>query len=222
MKKKIPLAVRNVLEDVAKQKGDLVTIEFEPDSIVTFWDSDKESNFYFEFIKIVKENGKSFYHIRYRPSSKEHLDEAFLKVGLSNFSEHFLKWKTLVEEINKPSSLFDDRFTTKYYNDLEPEFQIIDLDAEISPYSIQQQKRIVAFLDSAKESLNEQSDTIDKVEILRLIEETQNSITRSTKKEIITKIRKIVAYGFKIGLNVGEKLLIEFSTELAKKLLLGN
>ena len=119
--------------------------------------------------------------------------------------------------------MFDDNFEKIYYDDIGPNFGIIDNDAEINPFRIEQQKRIVAFLDKAEKVIREEKvgDKITKEETIKLIQETRNTITVSTKKKVINNIRRIIAKGFKFGLQVGEKLLIDFTTELAKKLLIG-
>ena len=118
--------------------------------------------------------------------------------------------------------MFDDNITQAYYDEIEPKFKIIDEDANYNPFSIEQQKRIVAFLNTAEKVLKDNPKQTSEIkESIELINETKNNINISTKTKVIKNIRKIVAKGFKIGLHVGEKLLIEFTTELTKKLLIG-
>ena len=223
MKKLIPLAIRKALEEIASKSPDLYSVEFPPDSIVKFQDTDSKTDFHFAVIKMQKRNGKTAYLTTYVPCSTEHLDPTTLSLPVASIKQHFEKWLSLLEELNKPSPLFDDNFSQKYYEDLEPHFNIIDEDASTHPYSVDQQKRIVAFLDSAKSVLEQTDDNdLDTKETLELVEETKNNISKSTKHEVVIKIRKIIAKGFKLGLQIGEKLLIEFTTELSKKLLMGN
>ena len=59
------------------------------------------------------------------------------------------------------------------------------------------------------------------VETLSLIEIAKKSLSKSTKGEVVKSIRKIISKAFKISLQIGEKLLINFTTELAKKLIEG-
>lgn len=223
MKKKIPLAVRKALEEIAEKAPELYNIEFPENSIVRFQDIDNSTGFHFDVINLEKKNGKTTYLTEYRPCSNEHMDRTVLNLPVASIKPHFEKWLKLLEELNKHSLLFDDNFSQKYFDDLEPNFTIIDEDSLTHPYSIDQQLRIVAFLDSAK-SILEQTDNLDSdtVETLKLVDETKNELSKSTKSQVVFKIRKIIAKGFKVGLQVGEKLLIEFTTELSKKLILGN
>ncbi|WGH76509.1 hypothetical protein P8625_04950 [Tenacibaculum tangerinum] len=225
MKKKIPIGSRKILDQVSSGNNGLFEAEFTEDCVIRFKDSDSESDFFFEIQKINAAQGNNIvsYTIRYKPSNEETLSPHHTSVNLSNFRGHFDKWKKLLIEANKESPLFDDVFTQSYYDELEPKFEILDEDAEIKPYSIEQQQRIVEFLDKAQKILNRQKRKNDPEikEASELIKETKANISKSTKKKVVKNIRKIIAKGFKAGLEIGQKLLIEFTTELAKKLIMG-
>ena len=76
---------------------------------------------------------------------------------------------------------------------------------------------------------NEKINTAQKA-----VEKTKTAPTEAAKKVEVPKkgpeklapsiedIRKVFAKIFKIGLEIGEKLLIDFSTEFAKKMIIGN
>jgi hypothetical protein len=221
MKNKIPIGLRKVIDEVYRENENLFKLEFNENSIAKFIDSDDESDFFFEIKTINAENGNRdvTYSIQYKPYNEETLAPRSLNVTLKSFKEFFLKWKSLLIESNNVSPLFDDNFTQTYYDEIEPQFEILDKDAEYKPYSILQQKRIIEFLDKAEEILKEQKNNSDTEKTIELIENTKSIISKSTKKEVVKNIRKIIAKGFKVGLKIGEKLLIEFTTELAKKLI---
>lgn len=226
MKKKIPIGLRKILDQVSSGNEGLFEAEFSDDCVIKFKDSDSESDFFFEIAKINPaqgNNNKVSYTIKYKPYNEETLSPHQTAVTLSNFRDYFNKWKNLLIEANKESPLFDDVFTQSYYDELEPKFEILDEDAEIKPYSIEQQQRIVEFLDKAQKILNRQKkkDEPEIKEASELIKETKANISKSTKKKVVKNIRKIIAKGFKAGLEIGQKLLIEFTTELAKKLIMG-
>lgn len=224
MKKKIPLGLRKILDEVNSQIDNLFSVGFADDYIVKFNDKDSSSDFFFEVTKInPPANNATSYAIKYKPYNEETLEVRTANVTLANFKNHFLIWKKLLIESNLESPLFDDTITQSYYDELEPQFEIIDEDANYKTFTIFQQKRIVIFLDVTNQIIEEQNnDTVDKNVIIKLIEETKNSISRTTKKEVLQKLRKIISLGFKMGLQVGEKLLIEFTTELTKKLIMNN
>tara|TARA_R110001583_G_C5479768_1_gene393683 strand:+ start:22 stop:696 length:675 start_codon:yes stop_codon:yes gene_type:complete len=223
MKNKIPIGLRKIIDEVYRENENLFKLEFNQNSIAKFLDSDSESDFFFEIKKINTENVNRniTYTVEYKPYNEETLTPRTVSVTLANFKEFFLKWKSLLIESNKVSPLFDDHFTQTYYDEIEPQFEILDDDAEYKPFTIQQQKRIIEFLDRAEGILKEQKDNLDAKNTIELLENTKSTITKSTKKEVIKNIRKIIAKGFKIGIQIGEKLLIEFTTELARKVLLG-
>ncbi|NLP59520.1 hypothetical protein [Lutibacter sp. B1] len=222
MKKKIPIGLRKIIDEVYRENENLFKLEFNENSIAKFLDSDSESDFFFEIKKINTENVNRniTYTVEYKPYNEETLAPRTVPVTLANFKAFFLKWKSLLIESNKMSPLFDDNFTQTYYDEIAPQFEILDDDAEYKPFTILQQKRIIEFLDKAEEILKEQKNNLDAENTIELIENTKSTITKSTKKEVIKNIRKIIAKGFKVGLKIGEKLLIEFTTELAKKLIM--
>jgi hypothetical protein len=224
MKKKIPLGLRKILDDVNSQNDNLFSVEFGNDFIVKFNDNDNSSDFSFQVTKINSpEDNKHSYSIKYKPYCEQTLDSRTTSITLENFRSHFLLWKRLLVESNLESPLFDDIITQNYYDELEPKFEIIDEDANYNSFSISQQKRILEFLDVANKIIKAQEDNeVEKVDIINLIEETKKSISKTTKNEVVKNIRRIIAKGFKMGLLIGEKLLIEFTTELAKKLITGN
>lgn len=224
MKKKIPLGLRKILDEVNSQIDNLFSVEFADDYVVKFNDKDISSDFFFEVTKInPPANNVTSYAIRYKPYNEETLDVRAVNVTLANFKGHFLTWKKLLIESNFESPLFDDMITQSYYDELEPQFEIIDDDASFKTFTIIQQTKIVKFLDVANQIIEDQkNDAVEKIIIIKLIEETKNSISKTTKKEVLGKLRKIISLGFKMGLQVGEKLLIEFTTELTKKLIMNN
>lgn len=223
MKKTIPLGIRKILEDLSQKYLELFEVVYEKDSVVVFIDLDKSSNFHFKIEKINHTNNDTSYIIAYTPSNELNFITARVNVKLEDFKSHFEKWRDLIIEFNKESLLFDDPIIQSYYDELNPEFLILDEDASYKPYSIFQQKKIIAFLDKSQEIIeNENIKDKDIEATLELIQLTKKNISKSTKFEVTKNIRKIIAIGLKISLEVGQKLLIEFTSELTKKLILGN
>jgi hypothetical protein len=221
MKKSIPIALRKVIEQESEDCNGLFTVNFDADSIVTFKDVDTSSGFYFSLKKImVSQVGKITYAISYVPSHREHLNPVTTTLTIDAFKSHFHNWKAILKEMSSESLLFDDPITQSYYDELESDFETLDADVDFRPFRISQQLKIVAFLDEACEIISTRGIDSDISEAIKLIEYTKANISSSTKKQVIQNVRKIVARGFKIGLEVGQKLLVEFTAELAKKLIL--
>lgn len=224
MKKKIPIGLRKILDAESSGLNEIFITEFTNDCIIRFKDIDINSDYFFEISKINLSQvlNDTSYTLKYKPTNELTTEPGGMNVKLSGFGEYFKRWKTLLIESNKESPLFDDYFTQTYFEELEPKFEILEEDSNFKPYSIEQQKRIIQFLENVEKILKEQKTEPKEIkETIELITETKNNISKTTKKNVVKNIRKIIAKGFKIGLEVGQKLLIEFSTELAKKLLLG-
>lgn len=225
MKKRIPLALRELLEKITKEHEELFLVQQPENSIIKFLDVDLDSDFSFEINKInpAAVETETSYTVKLKPWSENSMNQKIINLKLQSLGDYFKKWLTLLEKFNKKSVLFDDIFIQKYYEDLEPRFEILEKNISRSPYSIGEQKTIVKFLENTQEILNCQNDDDSLiVETSELIQSTKQRISKLTKEKVIVNIRKIMARGFKIGLDVGEKLLIEFTTELVKKITYGN
>lgn len=225
MKKKIPIGVRKALEEVAKNKNYLFYTEFKNDVVIILKDKETSSDFHFSILKInPPTNAKESYNIEYKPCILETLESKNTNTTLEGLKNHFSNWIKLLEDYNEESPLFGDPILQTYYDELEPDFKILDDDADIKPYSIEQQKKIVLFLENASQIIHRQEPLQNNEikEFIELVNETKENISKSTKRQVINKIRKIIAKGFKIGLQVGERLLIEFTAEVTKQMIMGN
>jgi len=223
MKKMIPLELREAIDEFAMVNDNLFQVIIGDNPIVVFKDVDPDSNFCFQIDKVqLTDKGETVYKFQFLPSGSGHMLEYRGLSKLEVVKAKLVMWRTLMVRANSPSPVFDDPFAQKYYDDIEPNFTILDEDADYSPYSIVNQEKIITFLERAKEILTEKADNdSDAAEAIEIIQETTEALSRSTKKQVVSKIRMIIAKGFKVGMNVGKALLIEFTTELAKKLLLG-
>lgn len=223
MKKNIPIAIRALIEEISDSGKNLCKAVFDENCVLLLKDSDKDSDYYFRIKTVIydQSSGNTNYDIDYKPCSEEHLNPKVTTQKIDGVKALFKTWKKLLEESNKPFFLFEDEITQSYYDELEPNFEIVDEDAPFKPFKIDQQKAIVIFLDKVKSIISEEVEQdSDLIETISLIEESKKSISKSTKKEVIQKIRRIIAKGFKMGLEVGGKLLIEFTTEFVKKMAL--
>ena len=228
MKRNIPLSLRKAIEEVAVNYKNLFTIESNESALVIFKDKEKDSDFYYNIIKANTEtNNQRSYLVEYKPINEDSLSINKQNMSITSIKVTLTAWLKLILEINKESPIFDDPIVQSYYDELETEFEILDEDAEVKTYSIDQQRKIIEFLSHITLTLQsyEEYKDYNKAEIKEitdLVEETKKTISRSTKREVFNKIRKVFAKIFKLGLEIGEKLLVEFSTEFAKKMITGN
>jgi len=216
MKKSIPLAVRKTLEKNGALNRSLFKAIYDSNSLTHLVDIDEESEFHFIIKKFL---GNGNFGVIYAPVSEVNIGQVSIEVNIDLLNKHLSNWIYLLTQYNKPSTFFDDPILQTYYDDLAPQFDIIEEGAEVKPFNFEQQKRLLQFLERTETIVSNEIDEQEAQPILILIQETKTTMSNSPKKKVIEKIRKIMARAFKAGLQVGEKLLIDFTAELAKKLL---
>jgi len=229
MKKTVPLSIRRMIDSYTKEHPDLFKVVSNKSDIIKLVDADPESDFYFQ-IYDAQENHSSnkkpadiLFSVYYVPYHHDILEPVDLNLNRDNLKIHFEKWIKFLIDFNKPSVAFEDNISQAYYDELEPKFQNVDEDADFAPFSIEQQKTITLFLNECKKVVNAQKKDIgDAKSIVALIEETKRTMSRSTKKEVVNTIRKIIAKSFKMGLDIGERLLVKFTAEFAYKMITGH
>ncbi len=221
MKKTVPILVRKALEKVLDENPTLIRAVFDEKAVVIFKEKyDFESPFYFKLIAVnVNDSGKTTYTVEYLPSNYENLKSRRHSNSLEGLNDDIKTWINLIIEYNKESIIFDDKITQKYYDDLEPQFTIIDKDADFAPYSFAQQEQLQKYLDFARQKIEAQVTPENKTEaeeIIKEITEAKDVISKSTKSENISRIRKIIAKAHKMKYDIGKELLIEFLADAAK------
>ena len=220
MKKRIPIALRKLLDNLYIENPNLFEVVFDDNSI-TLKDIDTDSNYSF-IIETIEPNQSKVYAVSYNPSTVFQNKGIRTSGTLEAIKKHMNTWIELLIQSNVKSPIFDDPFIQQYYDELEPDFKILDKDANIKPYLREEQEKIIHILDNSKKTILELNENNkDTKEIIKIIDETKNTITISTKAQVVKRIKKIIAIATKIGLKVGKELFIDFTTELTKKLLLG-
>ena len=219
MKKSIPINLRQLLDELIPSKNNLVKLSFDNDSIITI--NDLEDSPYFFIIKSLEEStNRVSYTVKYTPTSKFSMKTDNKSVSIESLKVILENWFHLLEEANKFSPVFDDNFTQKYYDELEPEFIILDEDAGHSPFSIKQQKLVSSFLENIVHFVEDADiEQDEKAIIIELIDKTEKDLSKSTKQKVIKSIRKVVAMGFKFSRKMGEKILIEYGASFTEKII---
>ncbi len=221
MKKSVPISIRKILEKVLDDNPSLIRAVPDDKSVVIFKEKyDFDSSFYFKLESInVTQNGRTIYTIEYLPSNNENLKPKRHSTNSEELNTDIKTWIDLLIEYNKESIIFDDKITQKYYEDLEPQFTIIDKDADFAPHSFEQQEQLQKYLDFARHKIEVQvtsENQVEAEEIIKEIIEAKDVISKSTKTENISRIRKIIAKAHKMKYEIGKELLIEFLSDAAK------
>lgn len=224
MKKKIPLALRNLLDKSLSESPSIIRAEIDSNAIVIFKEkNDTTSPFYFKVESVNTQNkAETTYIVEFLPSNPENFNSQRHAASLEIVARNIKNWLNLLREYNKESLIFEDIFTQKYYEELEPQFVLLDEDANLVPFNLKQQDYILSFLKSAKQLVEKQKNfdnDEETKEIVLEIEETEKLMSKSTKSENLNRIRKIIAKVYKFRYELGKELLIEFTADVLKAVL---
>lgn len=195
-------------------------------AVILFKDKDPKSDFYFKVDKINAEIGKrTTYSIDYKPSTRENVLSVKATVNVDDLKKKMQSWLLLMNQYNEKTLLFDnDPIINAYYDELEPAFEILDDDADYSPFNYSQQKTLISLYEDVIESIIENTTKENEDEsqiIIQGIRESQELITKSTKKEVVEKFRKNLAKLRKFSIQVFEKTLVKYFSDIGKKLING-
>ncbi len=184
--------------------------------------SKKEPSYSFKIVEVGWEN-RPFAFEQMPKSTIDIRSSKTLKcVGSVDMRQAIRDWIELIERYNADSPLFDfldeDPITQSYYNEIEPNFEIIDEDAAVKPFPIPVQLKLNTWLDKTIKVLEAQEGI--EGEVVQDFKEVKSNLSKSTKREVITKIRKAMAKALKMSLEVGQKLLVDYAAEVTKRALM--
>ncbi|MBP6237177.1 MAG: hypothetical protein KA270_05380 [Saprospiraceae bacterium] len=218
MKKQIPFAIREIVDKTLSDNPNLIKATFKENSVVVFKEKyDDDSNFFFtiESINSLK-GGETTYTISFMPCNFNNFSSKRHTTILNAVEKDFQTWVKILNEYNKESIIFDDTITQKYFENLESDIKILDDDAETAPFKPEQQEHINVILNNSIKLIEANKDEENRNiadEIIKDIESTKKTLSKSTKNEVIVKIKKIIAKSYKFNLEVGKAILVEFTKE---------
>lgn len=214
MKKKIPLQVLEIIEPYVNKNGISFDCIDPKGLLLKFIDRDANSDFYF-IIETYKLDNDCNLLIDWKPASKLTIANNKLWVKAEQLDSYFKNWLKLLEGYEKVKTVFDDPILDSYIDEYLNEFEILDEDAEIKPFTTKQ----VLFLDSHLEEIQAKIDKFQtpenkiEIEIIKKnIEELRSNLTKKSKKWVIKQVSKIWAQITKQG----TELLKEFLSESKK------
>ncbi len=218
MKKQIPFAIREIVDKTLSDNPNLIKAIFKENSVVVFKEKyDEDSNFFFMIESInSQKGGETSYTISFMPCNFNNFSTQRHTALLSTIEKNFQTWINILNEYNKESIIFDDTITQKYFDDLETYIRIVDEDAETAPFKPEQQEHINAILNNSIKLIELNTDEENRniaAEIINDIESAKKTLSKSTKNEVIVKIKKIIAKSNKFNLEVGKAILVEFTKE---------
>ena len=226
-KKDIPLVVLETLEPFIKQKDKKFEIVQTSDLLLHIIDADPTSNFYFKVKNYEYTNHKTYLNIDFKPQNKNTTKSQTLRIEHATLEVQFKNWTQRLEEYDKVS-LYDDPIIEKNKKRFLEQFKLIDEDADLVSFDLQQQLYLDEYLDTAKSKLSQLKESnkgYSSIEIEDLesdINTIKSALTKEPKNKIIKRLAIFWGKAQKVGLEVIKEIFLTVATELTKKLISGN
>ena len=227
-KKDIPLKllkdfkiVKEFVRDEVSQY-EIIELESEELSTLKVIDIDKDSTFYFYLHDLKLTNDGSYFDITYSPANDKVTSETSERVDVNTFKAIFKKWIEIIIEYNSIPIMPEDNILKAYEDEFYAEFEIVDENASVDPFSLKQQLLIDEYLESIEHSLEEHKPEKGVDEIIEETQALRNSITTLTKRSVIRRISKILSKITKFGLPLIKEIYSEVKKELIKKAIEGS
>lgn len=214
MKKKIPLQVLETIEPYVNKKGTSFESIEPKNFLLKFIDKDDNSDFYFNVEEYKIESDFKLL-IDYKPKSKQSTANRKTWIKANLLETHFTNWLKLLEGYDNVKTVFDDPILEAFADEYFTEFEIIDEDADVRPFSTKQVLLLDKHLESIQMKIDKFQTPENKVEIDKIksnVEEVRNNLTKKSKKWVIKQVSKIWAQITKQG----PKLMKEFLSETKK------
>jgi hypothetical protein len=225
-KKDIPLNLLKAIEEVAQSNLDIIKLKKEESTFYTFVETDLNSNNFFKIYidgsKIIGNYDGSKFAFEFKPADRNQSRTKITQALTENLKGEFKEWTKLIREIHVTPSVHDDNFT-KFYSDYYfDEFKVVDEDANIYPFNPEQQDVIEIYLESlilAIESSPQKIDQSSKKELIQDVTAIKNTLTKSTKTQVMKSITKVFGKLFGLSKALGKEIVKEARKHLIKKLI---
>ncbi len=191
-------------------------------------DNDKESNFFFTINDYqINAGGEILYFIVRKPYTKRDLGNHEGWVPLKTVKLEFDAWIEIIKGYEKAKFIYDDPILQSYQEKFEKKFEIIDDDANTSPFDLEQQVFLDKYLDGVQGQVKQLKvgRNEEEQELLTGIEndvsEIKKNLTKESKKKIVQRLSRLWAKAQKVGLDVLKEIFVNVSAEIIKKLMTG-
>ena len=127
--------------------------------------------------------------------------------------ERFNAWVSLIKRYENLD--FEDPILKKYDSEIFEYFKILEDDADIDPFNIEQQVLLLRYLEKIEKIIEKEKIEIDGLNFL--IEESKLSVTKESKNLVMRRISKILAKTRKSSLQLFKDFLEVFKKEMLKE-----
>lgn len=230
LKKKVPIALKKMLETIYEQHPTLIKPVDDPQTVVKLVDRNGGSDFFFAVLKCntYGESKPVTYNVTVKPKSEYHQEGHNGEVTLDQVAKALKKWVLILLEYSKESPLFDDPIERAYYDEYGSEIFLLEPDAHIVPYSIKDQRSISLFYDNITQvvlAAKKPDDDIYSAEldfIVGEIKKAQRNMSRETKIEVVSDFKSILAKLTKSDRFLADSIMAVFKKAAKKALMGGN
>lgn len=208
---------------IAETNDDLITKNFNVNSLLVFKDIDHRSKFIFEITKIeLVSINTPYYTVALTPSSINNNDGGIVELLEAEILERFQTWINWLKVFEKSHLTPEDEFLERYKEEFYTEFEIVDDDADKSPFSQKQQLFLDQYLNNLEVKLFPESETDEEIaEVLQDVIDLRKSLGKDTKKKAIKKFSSILAKLRKSSIKLLGEVYSIAKKEIIKRLLNG-
>ncbi len=222
LKKKIPLSILEMLEPFLLKGIKNIRLIAPDNFLLKFIDNDVKSDFFFYVEEYKVESGTVILLVDRKPQSKDSVDNYRVWIEAKALEQYFNDWVGFLEKYENIKTIYDDPIEKKYQEEFHSEFEIVDEDADINSFNLNQQIWLDNYLDRVILTLERHQTNVTNNELNDIkteVVELKNNLTNLTKKKVIEKLSKIWAKVRKHGLPLLKEIYIEARNELMKQLI---
>ena len=228
MKKSIPLYILENLHPLIIANLSLVHVIKDQNTLLTVVDNDADSDFHFKVIKQDLKNAKILYLIEVKPFNSISLTTTGAVIEMQQVVEKLNAWLSLLKAYNEIPTAYDDPITKAYEDEFRQVLEIVDEDADTTPFKLSQQLFLLEYLHDVNEKLEDLKEGKNQEELNKLselqseIDNLQKDLPKLTKKGTIRRLSKFWAKAQKTSLTIIKEIFVSVTAELTKRLLIGN
>lgn len=226
MKKDIPLNILDVMIPMIKENAPLIKVFNDDNAYIHIKDRDTSSGFFFKINGIsLKERTK--YDVEFKPASVSRIYARKTESTFDGLKGLFQNWLSVLQQYEKIDFDFDDPIVKKNQETFEKEFEILEDDADIVGFNLNQQLLLDEYLSKTIDKIKlyaEDKSEEEKTELAGLIDEAtalQNTMTKETKRSVVKRLSHFWARAQKISLGLIKDIFVKVSSEVITKLITG-
>src|ERR1700739_4510742 len=193
-KKKVPLVFLEILKP--ENLKNIHPVE-EEEAIMCLYDNELGTGFYFKICSENPQRGEFLLEIN--PPSKNSTTPLKVSNPVSTVIQRLNSWIELIDSYGKIETIYDDPIIKAYEAEFERKYDIVDEDADVAPFNLEQQGYLDGYLESVKKQIvmlkegKSEEELKDYEEIERDTIQLQKDLTKETKRKVIKKLSRIWA-----------------------------